>query len=280
MRQEGTNKFRATDSSVRSLLRGLGRIAIWTVLGLLLLRGVLAEPTAGTPASQRSVQGVDPASAAFAVRFARVYLADPSAEALAPFLAEGAQLGNGRPPEADGDVAQAEVSGAEELGGGHAVLTVAAELRDARTLYLAVPIVRTEAGEVAALGAPSIVAGSGRAGADSNERPQPLAGPDAGAIGELVAKFLPEYVSAGEASSLSYLLAPGAAVTPLGGAVALDRVSGVTQLGAGEGASRSVLAAARVSDPASGAAYPVTYRLEVLKAAGRWYVAAVEGATS
>ncbi len=281
MRQEASNKVRATDSSVRSLLRGFGRIAIWTVLGLLLVRGALAEPTASTPSPQRSADGVDPESAAFAVRFARTYLADPSAAALSPFLAEGVQVGTGRPPQAGGgDVAQAEVSGAEDLGGGRSVLTVAAELRDARVLYLAVPIVREKAGEVAALGAPSIVAAPGSAGADSNERPQSLAGPDASAIGELVAKLLPEYVSAGEAGSLSYLLAPGAAVTPLGGAVALDAITGVTQLGSGEGTSRIVIAAARVSDPASGAAYPVTYRLEVLKDGGRWYVAGVEGASS
>ena len=282
MRQEVSNKVRATDSSLGSLLRGFGRIAIWTGLGLLLVRGALAEPTASAPVPQRSAEVIDPESAAFAVRFARAYLTDPSATALSPFLAGGVQVGTGRPPQQaeGGEVAQAEVSGAEELGDGRSVLTVAAELRDARVLYLAVPIVRDQAGEVAALGAPSIVAAPDGAGADSNERPQPLAGPASAAIGELVAKFLPEYVSAGEAGSLSYLLAPGAAVSPLGGAVALEGVTGITQLGSGEGPSRVVIAAARVSDPASGAAYPVAYRLEVVKVRGRWYVAGVEGASS
>jgi hypothetical protein len=281
VRQETGNKVRAADSSVRSLLRGIGRIAIWTVLGLLLIRGVLAEPTASSPAPQQNAEGVDPASVAFAVRFARTYMSDPSGAALSPFLAEGVQVNGGVPPHGEaGTVAQAEVSGSEELGGGRSVLTVAAELRDARTLYLAVPIVREKAGEVAALGVPSIVAAPGRAGADSNERPQPLAGPDAAAIGELVSKFLPEYVSASEAGSLSYLLAPGASVAPLGGAVIFDAVTGVTQLGSGESARRTVLAAGRVSDPASDATYPVVYRLDVVKAGGRWYVAGVEGASS
>ncbi|MGV1047854.1 MAG: conjugal transfer protein [Solirubrobacterales bacterium] len=199
---------------------------------------------------------------------------------MAPFLAEGVRVGNGTAPQDGGDVVQAEVSNSEELGGGRSVLTVAAELRDARTLYLAVPIVRNEAGEVAALGAPSIVAAPGGAGASSDERPQALAGPDAGAIGELVSRFLPEYVSASEAGSLSYLLSPGAVVAPLGGAVSLDGIGEVTQLGAGEGSSRIVIATARVSDPASGAEYPVSYRLQVVKAGGRWYVAAVEGASA
>lgn len=279
MRQEVSNKVRSSSSSVRSLLRGTGRVAIWTVLGLLLIRGIVAEPTAMPPAAAEPSAVVDPATSAFAVRFARTYIADPSGAALEPFLAEGARIGAGTPPqEAAGDVAQAEVSGVEDLGGGRAVLTVACELRDARTLYLAVPIVRSGAGEVAALGAPSIVAAPGAAGADSNEQPQAVAGPDAGAIEGLLAKFLPTYLAAGNPGSLSYLLTPGAAVQPLGGAVEFQAVTGVSQLGSGEGPTRSVLAAARVSDPASGAVYPVAYRLELVRRGGRWYVEAVEGA--
>ncbi|MGE5527490.1 MAG: conjugal transfer protein [Methanosarcina sp.] len=279
MRQEVGNKVRSSNSSVRSLLRGTGRVAIWTVLGLLLVRGVVAEPTRTPPVVARPSVAADPATSAFAVRFARAYLANPSGTALEPFLAEGARVGAGTPPQVQtGDVAQAEVSGVEDLGGGRAVLTVACELRDARTLYLAVPIVRSGAGEVAALGAPSIVAAPGAAGVDSNEQPQAVAGPDAGAIQGLVAKFLPTYLAAGDAGSLSYFLAPGAAVQPLGGAVEFRAITGVTQLGSGEGPVRSVLAAARVSDPASGAVYPVTYRLELVKRGGRWYVEAVEGA--
>jgi Conjugative transposon protein TcpC len=262
------------------MLRGIGRGAIWTVLGLLLIRGALAEPAAPQPASTKSHAALDPASSAFAVRFARAYLGDPSPTALTPFLAEGVRIGSGVPPEVESaEVAQAEVSESEDLGDGRSILTVAADLRDARTLYLAVPIVRSGAGEVAALGAPSIVAAPGRAGADSNERPRPVAGSDASAIRALVAEFLPEYLSAGDGGSLSYLLAPGAFVQPLGGAVWLKGITGITQLGSGEGARRSVLAAARVNDPVSGAVYPVTYRLELIES-GRWYVDAVQGAAS
>ena len=278
MRPEVSNKVRSSNSSVRSLLRGTGRVAIWTVLGLLLIRGIVVEPTGAPSAAAKPSAAVDPATSAFAVRFARTYLADPSGAALAPFLAEGVKVGTGTPPQETGDVAQAEVSGVEDLGGGRAVLTVACELRDSRTLYLAVPIVRSGAGEVAALGAPSIVAAPGAAGVDSGEQPQAVAGPDAGAIQGLVAKFLPTYLAAGDAGSLSYFLAPGAAVQPLGGAIGFRAITGVTQLGSGEGPVRSVLAAARVSDRASGAVYPVAYRLELVKRGGRWYVEAVEGA--
>jgi len=279
--QEVGNKAGASNSSVKAALRGIGRAAIWVLVGLLLVRGVASvASTAPTQPAAPMAAGVgeEQASESFAVRFARAYLADPSARALAPFLAEGARIGSGRPPQ-DGvsPVAQAEVSGTEELGGGTAVLTVACELRDARTLYLAVPIARSGVGEVAALGAPSIVAAPGVAGADS-DRPQPLAGPDAGSIQALVTKFLPAYLAASEASDLSYLLAPGAAIQPLSGALRFVSVSGVTQLGSGEGPRRSILAAARVSDPATGAAYPLVYRLDLVKSA-RWYVRAIQGAS-
>jgi len=249
------------------------------VLGLLLVRGIEAGPDATPSAVAGPSAAVDSARSAFAVLFARSYLADPSAAALAPFLAEGVRVGTGTPPKKGAvDVTQAEVSGVEEFGAGRAVLTVACELRDSRTLYLAVPIVRSGAGEVAALGAPSIVAAPGATGVDSNEQPQAVAGSDAGAIERLVAKFLPEYGSAGDPGSLSYFLAPGASVMPLAGAVQFQAVTGVSQLGSGEGPRRSVIAAARVSDPPSGAVYPVAYRLALVRQGGRWYVEAVEGA--
>jgi hypothetical protein len=174
-------------------------------------------------------------------------------------------------------VAQAEVSGTEKLGDGTVVLTVACELRDSRTLYLAVPITRSRAGEVAALGAPSIVAAPGVAGVGS-DRPQPLAGPDAGSIQALVRKFMPEFVEAGEASDLAYWVSPGVVVQPLAGALQLLSVSGVTQLGSGEGPRRLILAAVRVADPVTGASYALVYRIEVEKGA-RWYVRAIQGAS-
>ncbi|HEY3552104.1 MAG TPA: conjugal transfer protein [Solirubrobacterales bacterium] len=248
------------------------------MLGLLLLRGIVAAPAGQAPVAAAPGLATDQASAVFAARFARAYLEEPAAGALTPYLAEGAKLGTGRPPQGGELVAQAEVTEANELGGGRAVLTVACELRDSRTLYLAVPIVRSKAGEVAALGAPSIVAAPAAAGADP-ERPQPLAGSDAGAIQALVEKFLPAYVEASEPSDLAYFVAPGAVVQPLGDGLDFAALSGVTQLGSGEGPRREVLAAARLTDSASGATYPVVYRLELIKGA-RWYVRRVEGALS
>ena len=241
-------------ATVGSLLRGAGRVAIWTVLALLLLRGVVAglseQPQTPPPTS---ASGIDPQSAAFAVQFARAYFTPA-------------------------EVAQAEVSQSEELGDGKAILTVACELRDSRVLYLAVPIARTDAGEVAALGAPSLVAAPGMAGA-APERPQPLAGQDADAIQGLIERFLPAYVAAAGPDELTYFVAPGSEVEPLGGGFELKSVSAAKQLGSREGPRREVLAGARIVDPTSGATYSVVYRLSLAKGV-RWYVQAVEGAVA
>lgn len=282
VRQGAGDRFSSGDASVGSLVRGCGRVALWATVALLLgrgLAGVIAGPAGGEAPPATSATGSEDAADAAAVRFARAYLEDPSPEALQPFLAAGARIGAGRPPSARGaEVAQAEVVRSAEVGDGRAIVTVACELRDSRTLYLAVPIVRFAAGEVAVLGAPSMVAVPAVAGADP-ERPRPLAGSEAGAIEALVAKFLPGYLSASRESDLSYLLAPGAQVIPLGGAVELLSVSGTVQLGSEEGPRRTVIAAAQVRDPASGASYPVAYRLELVRR-GRWYVSTVQGAVS
>ena len=268
-------------TTLGSLSSLLGRAVLWTAIGLLLVRGaadLLRSPTVPAPGRGTSVEA-GRASDAFAIRFARTYLSDPSPEALLPFLAGGAHIGRGRPPSAPTEVGQAEVVSNRSLGGSRAVLTVACELRDSRTLYLAVPIARSEAGEVAALGAPAIVADPGRAGADSEERPHPHARADSGAIEALAERFLPAYVASSESSDLTYFLTAGVEVQPLGGAFELAAISGVEQLGSGDGPRRAVLVAARLTDRATGATYPVVYRLDLVRRA-RWYVRAIEGAVA
>jgi hypothetical protein len=263
-------------------LRPVGRVALWALLALLLVRGAadVLDPPAARPAPAGGEGAVDRAGTAFAIRFARTYLEAPSPKSLDPYLAAGARIAAGRPPSARGaQVLQAEAVQTSEVGDGRQIVTVVCELRDARTLNLAVPIVRFGAGEVAALGAPSIVAVPAVAGADP-ERPRPPAGSGASQIKELVGRFLAAYLSAKEESDLRYYLAPGAAVVPLGGALRLLGTPTVDQLEGGEGPVREVVASARVEDPASGAGYPLAYRLKVRERGGRWYVAAVEGAVS
>jgi hypothetical protein len=278
----GTQPKRPEGSrSVGSVLRAAGRVALWALVGLLLLRGisgVLTEPGRADSAAVKGNGYSDPATAAFAVRFARTYLSEPSPQALAPLLAPGTSAPAHHGSDAGAGVEQAEVAGIRDLGHGQAIVTVACTLGDARTLYLAVPIVREGAGEVAAQGVPAVVAGPAGVG-ESVETPRALAGPDAGAIDELARRFLPVYLSASDSGDLSYLLTPEATVTPLGGGFELLAVASVKQLGGSEGPSRTVLASANVRDSTTGAVYPVAYRLQ-LRRRDRWYVQAVEGALS
>jgi hypothetical protein len=265
--------------TARAALRTSGRAALWVLVGILLLRGgasVLADPDSSESASAPQSRVVDPATGSFAVRFARAYLGGSLTQELAPLLAPGVRAPG---TTATGiAIEQAEVAGIEALGSGQAIVTVACELEDARTLYLAVPIVRASAGEVAASGAPAVVAGPAGVGEDV-EAPQPLAGPEATAIGDLVRRFLPAYFSATSPADLSYLLAPGAGVVPPGYGLELLGVPSVKQIGDGEGARRTVVAIARVRDPLSGSSYRFAYRLAVARH-GRWYVDRVEGALS
>jgi len=267
--------------TVRAALRTAGRAALWALVGLLLLRGaasVLADPQQSDRAAASASGVVDPRTGSFAVRFARAYLGGASLKELAPLLAPGVKVPSAGTSATGVEVQQAEVAGSEGIGQGQALVTVACELADARTLYLAVPIVREGAGEVAAAGAPAVVAGPAGVGEDVAS-PRPIAGPDATAIGELVRRFLPAYFSASSPTDLSYLLAAGAVVVPPGNGLQLLGVSSVEQIGDGEGQQRTVLATVRVRDPLSGASFRLAYRLDVARH-GRWYVDRVEGALS
>lgn len=274
-------KRRASESrTLGAALRAVGRTALWAAVALLLVRGaaaVLAGPR--QPGEATGARGVlaDPAAGSLAVRFARAYLQGSSRE-LTPLLAPGAKAPAAGAAGAGGQIEGAGVVGARELGPGQAIVTVACQLQGGRTLYLAVPIVREAAGEVAASGAPAVVAGPATVRASATP-PRPLVGPGAAEIAEVARRFLAAYLSAQSPGDLSYLVAPGAEITPPGGGLRLLGVEGVGQAEEGEGPTRTLIATARVRDPASGATYPLAYRLEVVRQ-GRWYVHGVEGALS
>jgi len=279
--QKRSQRKRGEEVSTSRTIRAAGRLAIWAAIGLLLVRGAVAtfaapQKTTAAP-MQAPGEGVVTATAE---RFARVYIEEPDPRVLQSYLAAGAQIGAGRPPSVDGaEVAQVAVVDTSGIGDGRVVVTVSCELRDSRTLYLTVPIVRHGSGEAAVLGAPSIVAMPAPAGADP-ESPRPIAGPESGAISELVAKFVPAYLSSGDSRELSYLLARGTVIVPLGGQIELVSVGSVEQLDGGEGPRRDLLVAVRIKEPVGGGTYPLGYRLEVLRRAGRWYVAGIEGAVA
>ncbi|HET9162612.1 MAG TPA: conjugal transfer protein [Solirubrobacterales bacterium] len=259
-------------------LRRIGRVALWALVALLLIRGTesVLSPAPEPPQAPAGAKGspLGQASTAFAVGFARAYLAEPSLRNPSDHFAEGVT------PNAGGgtsgrEVAQAEVAQTRRLSGGRAIVTVACELLGGRVLYLAVPIVRDSAGEVAALGAPSLVAAPETAGLET-ERTQPLSGADAGAIGELVDRFLAAYASTSEPADLSYYVAPGTSVTPIGG-LRLIGTPNVREPQDEGGPDRTVIASVRAHDEASDVTYFLSYRLELVRHE-RWYVSGVEGA--
>jgi hypothetical protein len=246
---------------------------------MLLVRGlasVVSDPQRDSHAAVSA--GVDPATSAFAVRFARAYLSGSDAADLASLVAPGVRVSSTGTSAVKLAIEQAEVAGVEKGGKGQTVVTVACDLADARTLYLAVPIVRASAGGVAAAGVPAVVAGP--AGVSGEIEPaQALAGPDASSIGELVDRFLPTYFSAARPRDLSYLVVPGSAVVPPGNGLEFAGLSSLKQFGDGEGTRRAVLATARVRDSVSGDTFQFSYRLQLVRQ-GRWYVSRVEGALS
>jgi hypothetical protein len=154
---------------------------------------------------------------------------------------------------------------------------VACELAGAanRLLYLAVPLARDPSGWLSVSGLPSFVPPPPMGQAQAEEA-QRLAGPGSAQIRRLAQRFLAAYLSRG-AGELSYLVAPGARLTPLGLGLRLIRVAGVGEAGSGsEPGRQTVLVRARVQEAASSATYPVTYRLQLVRRE-RWYVGAVEG---
>jgi hypothetical protein len=270
--------------SVGAALRSAGRVALWAFIALVLVRGlgdVLAAPRTGAVASadeQESGFASDQARA-LAVTFARVYVSRPTAGALAPYLGRGLTEQLRRSRAASGQrVLQATVAGVEPLGSDGALVSVACELAGAgnRVLYLAVPLARDPSGSLSVSGLPSFVPPPPNGGAHGEEA-QRLAGPGSAQIRRLGQRFLAAYLSRGRAGELSYLVAPGARLTPLGLGLRLIRVAGVGQAASGsQPGRRTVLVRARVQEAASSTTYPVAYRLELVRR-DRWYVAAVDG---
>ena len=153
-------KFRGQRFTPR--LQSIGRLALWAVLALLLLRGadqVIAgpEPVPGEASFNRGAQ-LDPASASVAIRFARTYLAEPDL---------AVRLGHRRKYPAGAQVvAQAEVARHRKLwrAGASSPSPAKSSATRAPSTWPSRSSARG-AGEVAALGAPSLVAAPGEAGA-------------------------------------------------------------------------------------------------------------------
>lgn len=292
MRHEigGRAKRLTTRRGSASSLRFVGRCVLWGAIGLVLLRGVgaiVSDPSTdgsrGDTSAAEAVSFPDDEARAFAVRFTRAYLDIPpdgggahdrAASFLADDLSDRAAITvPRRSPGAK--VAWATVAREASLGGSRALLTVAALMADGASRYVTVPIARDAHGGLVVSGLPSFSPPPPRADVDSRDV-EPLAGPGAAAIGDLVERFLREYVAGADRAALSYLLLPGATVAPVPTGLRVVGVDGLEQASSTPAGRRSVIASVRVRESSTGAIYPLAYRLDVARR-DRWYVAAVAG---
>jgi hypothetical protein len=268
-------------------------VALWSVVVLLLLRGaadlLAVEPTApATPAPQSAaVTWPDDEARAFAVEFARAYLSwsprRPSeyeralqrfvspelAASLVPELA-------GRGP--DQTVETATVARTATVDADRALVTVAVAVDAERlaTRYLTVPVARDGQGGLVVYDLPSFAAPPAR-GEVSVPEVEPLASADRAAIEDVLTRFFRAFL-AGAADELEYLAPAGVRIEALGEPHRLAGLISVAQLGPPARDGRDVLATVRARDEATGAVYPLRYRVRLVRR-DRWYVAAVNNAT-
>jgi Conjugative transposon protein TcpC len=283
----------APRSTPAGLLKGLGRVALWSVVVLLLLRGaadlLAVEPTApATPAPRAAaVTWPDDEARAFAVEFARAYLSwsprRPSeyerglqgfvspelATSLVPELA-------GRGP--DQTVQAATVARTATVDAQRALVTVAATVDAARlaTRYLTVPVARDGQGGLVVYDLPSLAAPPAR-GDVSVPEVEPLRGVDRAAIEDVLTRFFRAFL-AGRADELEYLVPPGVRIGALGEPHRLEGLVSIAQLGPPGRDGRDVLATVQARDEATRAVYSLRYRVRLVRR-DRWYVAAVNNAT-
>jgi len=264
-------------------------VVLWAALGLIFLRGlgaVAAGPHKATAPATRGAMAageVSPDAQAFAVRFAREYLAwragDPARHdrAVGSFFSSDLRdrAATGLPRRGPGQmVAQATVARSMDLGSGRALVTVASELAGGRTVYLTVPVACDSRRGLDVFALPALTAPPPQ-GSASAIVSDPLTGADAGEIRALVQRFFPAYISGGDPSGLAYLVAPGTVIAAMPTGLALGSVDQVGQLGRG-GSRMTVQADVHVRDKATRASYALAYRLQ-LRHTDRWYVTGVEG---
>jgi hypothetical protein len=271
--------------SVRRPVVWAGRVLLWLALGLILLRGVVAmvEGPGAHPSSSSHVASFPTAQAsAFARQYALSYLTYSAAApgAWAASLAGFSPAGSGAPADMSGwddsgtqQAIAAESWGVTQDSPTSASVEVAALVSPKggaeHWVYLQVPVV-TSAGGFAVAATPVFVGGPPQAPAPS---PPPF-NSDEGLSNQLqgmVSAFFAAYGSSNTAE-LSYFLAPGSAVAPLGGSL---RFSSLASLAVGSSTTTTHPGVAAVvwKDPASGASFTQDYSLRLSEQGGRWYVA-------
>jgi hypothetical protein len=254
----------------------LSRLALWTVIAagpIALGVAVTSTPTtleAATPtapagpASVRTATAAAAGPAGYAQLFIDTWLRsradDPSsAQArLAQAMAPDVDL-----PDRAADAQQPVLRSVTAVRSAHRAdntwsVTVAAQYPDAAVRYYAVPVVGDRAGaSFTVTGAPSVVAGPGRAAVPAS--PYGVSVPE-GDLTKAVGEFLATYLTG--AGEVGRYLAPGVRLTAVSPApytaLSVERVSAVEE------------AAAAVRVPADGTGVRVRAGVEAVDGSGRW----------
>ena len=269
-------------ATVRTTGRLVGRIVLWGLVALVLVRGLgdivgFGDDRLAGPATGAEAQVADDRARAFAAGFARAYLTGDAS--LGRYVPEGLAA-RGLPERSSGEpvaVEAATVAAERRLSARRVLITVACELAGAAgTRYVAVPLARDVRGGLAVFAPPALVAGS-ELGEVVVEEPPPLEGPQAASVERLTERFLAGYLSADDAEDLGYLSVPGARIEPVGPDLELLELVRVGQSGPSLGRRRTVLVEVRARDRATRSVYPLQYRLDLVRR-DRWHVAGVQGA--
>jgi hypothetical protein len=277
-------------STPAAFLKSFGRAVLWLLVAVLLIRGLADLLSRRTPvAAVRSaavapVAWPDDEARAFAADFARAYLStspkapDRYASAVRGFVAPDVtdvvvpEFAKGAPAVTVGSVTVARTARVDSR---HALVTVAADAGGS-TRYLTVPVARDGAGGLVVDSLPSFAAAPARAQVEPASD-DPLSGPDAAEIEDVVSRFLRAFL-AGDGQQLSYFVPPGVRMAALGQPEQLVGSVSVTQTAPAEGRWRDVLATVSARDSASGAVFSLAYRMRLVHA-DRWLVSSVNDAT-
>jgi hypothetical protein len=274
----------------RDLLRGAGRVVLWGLVLLLLLRGIGdvlgSEAPVSVARDSRPAAAVwpDDEARAFAQDFARAYLsysprrpgryarrlerfAGP--ELAAAMVPDFAQRGSRQVVQA---LSTARVA---RLGDRQALITVAASLAledGGTTRLLTVPVARDARGGLAVFDLPSFAAPTSRAEVDA-VRSEPLTGVARAQIEDVLERFFAAYL-AGDSAELEYLTPAGVRLAALEAPHELAGLGSLAQVAGREGRTRLVLVTVRARDVQTRAVYGLRYRVRLVRG-DRWYVAAV-----
>jgi hypothetical protein len=292
-RKRGSSAARSVRAarSPAEFARATGRMVLWCLVGVLLLRGagdVLATSPAREPVRQvhraASASWPDDQARAFAAQFARAYLGYSPRHAsgdarellsfVAPELAESVtpQFGERDSPQVVRDTVAA---GVERLDQRHALVTVAATVAsgtDVSTRFLVVPIARDARGGLVVYDLPAFAEAPARGQVDATEH-EPLTGVDAAPVEDVLVRFFRAFL-AGRSDELEYLVPAGVRIGALEEPVELVGVDSIAELEPAREGGRLVLATVRARDLRSEAVYALRYRVRLVRE-DRWYVAAI-----